>query len=108
MGIGASGEHQGHTVSDNRSPCLPYTDVEEFSQQLLSSGARRLIVDSFTDGDGSGGERTARSPFAKAEPEWAITSHAHQLYHYLREKTEGTGIVVGWSTAGFCGIPPRS
>src|SRR5713226_5302611 len=90
------------------SPCLPYTGVEEFGQQLLSSGARRLIVDSFTDGDGAGGERTARSPFAKAEPEWANTSHAHQLYHYLREKAESSAIVVGWSTAGFCGIPPRN
>ncbi len=90
------------------SPCLPYTGVEEFGQQLLSSGARRMIVDSFTDGDGAGGERTARSPFAKAEPEWANTSHAHQLYHYLREKAESSAIVVGWSTAGFCGIPPRN
>ncbi len=90
------------------SPCLPYTGVEEFGQQLLHSGAQRLIVDSFTDGDGSGGERTARSPFAQAEPEWAKTFHAHQLYHYLREKAESTGIVVGWSTGGFCGIPPRN
>lgn len=90
------------------SPCLPYTGVEEFGQQLLSSGARRLIVDSFTYGDGSGGERTARSPFANAEPEWAKTHHVHQLYHYLCKKAEGTGIIVGWSTAGFCGIPPRN
>src|SRR5260370_23287365 len=30
------------------SPCLPYTGVEEFIQQLFSSCARRLILHSFT------------------------------------------------------------
>jgi DNA repair photolyase len=90
------------------SPCLPYTTVEEFGQQLLHSGAQRLIVDTVTDGDGAGGGRTARSPFAQAEPEWAETSHAHRLYHYLCEKAGESGITPGWSTAGFCGIPPRN
>ena len=89
------------------SPCLPYSGFEEFGQQLLHSGAHRLIVDSVMDGDGTRGQRTGRSPFAQAEPDWANTSHAHRLYHYLLEKTEGTGIAPGWSSAGFCGIPPR-
>ncbi len=35
------------------SPCLPYTGVEKFGQQLLHSGAQRLIVDSVIDGDGA-------------------------------------------------------
>jgi len=87
------------------SPCLRYSGVEEFGQQLLHSGAHRLVVDSVIDGDGAQGERTARSPFAKAEPDWADTSHAHELYHYLLEKAVGTGISLGWSNAGFCGIP---
>jgi len=86
------------------SPCLRYTGVEEFGQQLLYSGAHRLVVDSVTDGDGAQGERTARSPFAKAEPDSANTDHAHLLYDYLLEKTAGTGISLGWSNAGFCGI----
>src|SRR2546430_2110787 len=51
------------------SPCLRYSGIENFGQRLLRSGANRLIVDSVTDGDGSGGERTARSPFAQAEPD---------------------------------------
>lgn len=89
------------------SPCLPYTGVEEFGQQLLQSGARRLIVDSPVDGDGSRGKRTARSPFAQAEPTWADTTRPRQLYRYLREQSEKTGIAVGWSSAGFNGIPPR-
>jgi DNA repair photolyase len=99
----ACGVHTQITVS----PCLPYTDSEQFGQRLLQSGARRLVVDSVTDGDGADGERTARSPFAKAEPGWENSSHAHQLYHYLCEKAEGTDLSVGWSSAGFCGIAPR-
>lgn len=89
------------------SPCLAYSSVETFGQQLLRSGAQRLIVDSLMAGDGADGQRTARSPFTKVEPHWAKTSHADRLYHYLREKAEGTGIAVGWSSAGFSGIPPR-
>jgi DNA repair photolyase len=90
------------------SPCLPHTSVEEFGQQLLHSGAHRLIVDTMMDGDGAGGKRTARSPFAQAEPAWARTSHAHRLYDYLCEKAGEAGITVGWSISGFCEIPPRS
>jgi DNA repair photolyase len=90
------------------SPCLPYIGVEEFGQQLLHSGARRFVVDSVIAGDGARGERTARSPFAKAEPDWENDSYAHRLYHYLCEKTVGTGMAVGWSSAGFAGIPPHN
>ncbi len=99
----ACGVHTQITIS----PCLPYTDVERFGQRLLQSGAHRLVVDSVTDGDGADGERTARSPFAKAEPNWSDTSHARQLYHYLCEKAAVTDCSVGWSSAGFCGIAPR-
>lgn len=89
------------------SPCLPYSGVESFGQRLLGSGAQRLIVDSLLAGDGVGGQRSARSPFAQVEPDWAETSHAQRLYHSLRGQAEGTGIAVGWSSAGFAGIPPR-
>jgi DNA repair photolyase len=89
------------------SPCLPYSDVAQFGQQLLSSGARRVIVDSCVDGDGAGGERTARSPFATVVPDWQQTDHAHQLYEYLCAHSASAGIPIGWSNPGFCGIPPR-
>ena len=49
-----------------------------------------------------------RSPFAKVEPNWAKTSHADRLYQCLCEQAMGTGISIGWSSAGFSGIPPRS
>lgn len=89
------------------SPCLRYTSIEQFASRLLASGAQRLIVDSFTAGDGSGGRRTSASPFARIEPHWADTSHAQALYAYLREHAPAYNIAVGWSSQGFCSIPPR-
>jgi len=98
-----NGVHTQVTVS----PCLPYTDVHDFGQRLLGSGAQRIVVDTVVDGDGSAGERTARSPFAKAETDWDETTHAHKLYNYLCEHGKAKGIEIGWSNAGFCGIAPR-
>ena len=89
------------------SPCLPYTSVEQFSQRLLHSGARRIVVDTTIDGDGTGGSRTARTAFAQVEPAWAQTTQAHQLYEHLCQRAPTFGISVGWSNAGFCGIEPR-
>ena len=89
------------------SPCLPYSNVEAFGQKLLASGVRRIIVDTVVDGDGSAGKRTAHSPFAQVEQAWAETSHAHLLYNYLCEHSEVRKLTVGWSNAGFCGIPPH-
>ena len=81
------------------SPCV--------SRRLLESGALRIVVDTAVDGDGSGGGRSARTPFAVVEPDWAETDHAHALFEYLRESGEEKGIRVGWSNAGFCGIERR-
>ncbi len=89
------------------SPCLLYSNVETFGQQLLASGVRRIVVDTVVDGDGSAGKRNAHSPFAQVEQAWAETSHAHQLYNYLCEHSEVRGLTVGWSNAGFCGIASR-
>lgn len=98
---------QGLPVQITVSPCLPYTSVETFGQRLLESDAQRIVVDTVTDGDGANGKRTARSPFAQAETDWRRTDHAHLLYDSLCEKATGTPIAIGWSIAGFCGIPPR-
>ncbi|MHB8597563.1 MAG: SPL family radical SAM protein [Ktedonobacteraceae bacterium] len=98
---------QGIPTQITVSPCLPYISVKTFSQRLLGSGAQRIVVDTVTDGDGASGKRTARSPFAQAEPDWQHTDHAHLLYDYLCQNSAGTNVSIGWSIAGFCGIPPR-
>jgi DNA repair photolyase len=89
------------------SPCLPYTNIEQFGQRLLHSGVRRIVIDTTIDGDGTGGARTARTSFAQAEPAWNATTPAHQLYDYLCEHAPSLGVALGWSNAGFCGIEPR-
>jgi DNA repair photolyase len=90
------------------SPCLPFSSIERFGERLLASGARRIVVDTPTDGDGTHGTRTARSPFAQAEPRWRETSRAHELYDFLSARCPASGVAIGWSTAGFCGIAPRT
>jgi DNA repair photolyase len=90
------------------SPCLPFSSVAAFGERLLASGAKRVVVDTPIDGDGTHGTRTARSPFAAAEPCWHETTAAHELYAFLSARCPASGVAVGWSTAGFCGIPPRA
>jgi len=85
------------------SPCLPYTS--NFAQRLIDSGVQRIVVDDFIVGDGSGGKRTAGSPFASiAWFDWRDSQPAQQLYNKLK----ATGVNVGWSASGFCGIPPHA
>lgn len=83
------------------SPCL--THSPDFADRLLATGARRFIVDTPVDGDGSHGARTARSPFATRYPTWRDPTPARRLFGRLG----ASGATVGWSSAGFCGIPPR-
>jgi DNA repair photolyase len=92
----------GVQVQVTVSPCLPHTD--NFADFLLDSGAQRVVVDTFVEGDGSGGSRTADSPFAQAAGyDWRDGDPARQLYDTVKSR----GVDVGWSAAGFSGIPPR-
>ena len=85
------------------SPCLPYSP--DFARRLLETGAQRIVIDSFAIGDGSGGRRTGSSPFAAlADYDWRDDDIAESLYHQLNTHHDG----VGWSSAGFAGIPGRS
>ncbi len=85
------------------APCLPHTD--DFAARLLSAGAQRIVIDSFGSGDGRSGARTANSPFArKADYDWRDEKMARALYERLRLRHKG----IGWSAAGFAGIPGRS
>jgi DNA repair photolyase len=97
----------GVPVQITVSPCLAYTEVERFGARLLASGACRIVVDTPVDGDGSAGKRTGRSRFARAESRWRDTGHARRLFDWLGEHADSQRLALGWSTAGFCGIPPR-
>lgn len=89
----------GIPVQITVSPCLPYSN--DFVGRLAASGAKRVVVDDFVEGDGSGGKRTASSPFASvASYNWRDSQSARNLY----EKLQQLGVVVGWSASGFCGI----
>jgi DNA repair photolyase len=94
--------HAGIRTQIVVSPCLPYTPA--FAQKLAESGATRIVVDDFIAGDGSGGKRTANSPFAAvATYDWRDSQPAHRLHDALQT----LGVDVAWSATGFCGIPPR-
>ena len=84
------------------APCLPHSP--HFANLLLASGAQRFVIDTFSAGDGSQGARTAGSPFgAGVDYNWRDERAARKLYETLRAH----GAEVGWSAAGFAGIPPR-
>jgi DNA repair photolyase len=85
------------------SPCLPYSP--HFAERLAASGARRLVVDSFVAGDGSGGSRTGGSPFAEqADYDWRDEQGPRQLF----AQVQALGADVSWSAEGFAGIPRRT
>lgn len=84
------------------SPCLLYTS--NFAERLVVSGARRIVVDDFTEGDGSGGKRTSNSPFATiVNYDWRDNKPARALY----EKLLCSSLEIGWSATGFCGIDTK-
>ncbi len=84
------------------SPCLPYSLA--FAERLLETGAQRIVIDTFSVGDGSRGKRTGKSPFATlANYDWRDDDIAISLYHQLNAWHDG----VAWSGAGFAGIEGR-
>lgn len=97
-----SARRQGIAAQITVSPCLPHS--EDFAAALAASGARRVVVDTFVEGDGAGGERTARSPYAALDPSWRDPAPARALHNRLA----ALGVATGWSATGFCGIPPRN
>lgn len=90
------------------SPCLPFSSVEAFGSLLLELG-ERVVVDSYTSGDGQGGKRTARTriPAEYARlgwGEWRAEESARSLYDWLSAQM---GDRVGWSQAGFTHLAHR-
>ena len=84
------------------SPCLPHSP--RFTERLMETGVQRVIVDTFTAGDGARGARTASTLWPAEDPGWRDEDAARLLYAQLEE----VGVTVGWGAAGFCGIPYRS
>lgn len=87
------------------SPCLPYSDVATFGG-LLARLADRVVVDTYTSGDGQAGIRTARTGVAERYAaqgwgEWRSEEAAQELYAWLAEEI---GPRAGWSQAGFSAL----
>jgi DNA repair photolyase len=86
------------------SPCLPYT--ENFPARLRDTGVSRIVVDNFIEGDGFAGRRTANSRMAdESWMNWRDVSPSEHLYQQLQGMED---LTLGWSSAGFNGIPPRA
>jgi DNA repair photolyase len=93
---------RGLQVQITVSPCLPFSDVETFGTLLLAHG-HRVVVDSYTSGDGQNGKRTAATgiPALYRQQQWAdwrSEEAARALYAWLRARS---GDAIGWSQAGF-------
>ncbi|MEZ4613952.1 MAG: radical SAM protein [Caldilineaceae bacterium] len=95
----------GLQVQITVSPCLPYSNIETFGQLLLDHG-RRVIVDTYTSGDGQGGRRTAATQIPALYEQfgwgnWRTEAIADELYQWLRTQI---GERAGWSQAGFAAL----
>jgi DNA repair photolyase len=95
----------GVNVQITVSPCLPYSNVEQFGA-LLVEHSQRVIVDSFLSGDGQGGKRTGATsaPVIYGEHDWGdwrSEGAARQLYDWLHDKI---GERAGWSQPGFVAL----
>ena len=95
------------------SPCLPFSSVATFGQLLLDLDTR-VVVDTYTSGDGQAGKRTARTTIPAAYRDqgwgdWRAEDEARALYTWLHERI---GPRAGWSQAGFAALatpaPERS
>lgn len=87
------------------SPCLPYSSVETFGSLLLAH-SQRVIVDTYTSGDGAGGKRTAKTVIPALYQElgwgnWRAAEAAQALYTWLNQHI---GDQAGWSQAGFTAL----
>jgi DNA repair photolyase len=96
----------GLKVQITVSPCLPYSSVHGFGELLLSLGDR-IVVDTYTYGDGMRGSRTARTAIPDIYlrehwGDWRSDQVARALYDWLRERI---GDRAGWSQQGFSALP---
>ena len=95
----------GLNVQITVSPCLPFSDVETFGTLLTTLG-QRVVVDTYTSGDGQAGKRTAATgiPALYSDygwPTWRNEIAAQTLYGWLQGRI---GACAGWSQAGFAAL----
>jgi DNA repair photolyase len=98
----------GLNVQITVSPCLPYSNVADFGQLLLTHG-QRVIVDSYVSGDGQGGKRTSATQIAQHYAEngwgdWRSETAARALFAWLHDRI---GERAGWSQEGFRALTRR-
>lgn len=92
----------GVNVQVTVSPCLPFSSVEKFGALLLELGDR-IVVDTFTSGDGQGGKRTKRTDTPKLFEQngwrdWQSEENARSLFEWLMQYGDRP---IGWSESGF-------
>lgn len=97
--------HAGLQVQITVSPCLPYSSSEQFGELLLAH-SQRVVVDTYTSGDGQGGKRTAATQIpalyqASDFGDWRAESAAYELFQWLRARI---GARAGWSQTGFAAL----
>lgn len=95
----------GLNVQITVSPSLPFSSVPTFGELLLAHG-QRVIVDSYTSGDGQAGKRTATTAIpalytALDWSDWRNEAQAQALYAWLQAQM---GERAGWSQAGFAAL----
>jgi DNA repair photolyase len=95
----------GLNVQITVSPCLPFSDVETFGT-LLTMYGQRVIVDTYTSGDGQAGKRTAATAIPTLYTDndwldWRNETQAQALYTWLHAHI---GAYAGWSQAGFVAL----
>lgn len=98
----------GLQVQITVSPCLPYSTVEHFGALLLAH-SNRVVVDTYSSGDGQQGKRTATTGIpslygAQGWGEWRSEDAATALYHWLAARI---GSAVGWSQSGFAAVTQK-
>jgi DNA repair photolyase len=101
----AAAKAHGIQVQTTVSPCLPYSNVQDFAS-LLVAHSDRVIVDTYVTGDGDGGRRTARTATGKTYQEqawgdWRAQEAAQALHAELVARI---GTRAGWSQAGFIAL----
>jgi len=95
----------GVNVQITVSPCLPFSDVETFGTLLTTLG-QRVIVDTYTSGDGQAGKRTAATAIPtlytdRGWSSWRNETAAQALYAWVHARI---GDYAGWSQTGFAAL----